>query len=67
MMGNPIGMFGDNTNIEKTINSNIQSFIYTINNIDKIINVTNHISSLITLDDNLYCCIDSLYKKIRKK
>ena len=67
MIGNPIGVFGDIKNYINTIESNINSFIYTINNIEKIYKIASNLNKENILFDDIYPEIDKVYKKIRKQ
>ena len=67
MMGNPIGVFGDINNFNTTIQSNINSFIYTMNNITNIYEFSNQITNNNTNIDKIYPNIDKIYTKIKKK
>lgn len=66
MMGNPIGVFGDINNFNTTINSNIKSFIYTMNNIENIYNTSKEIITEINPEDDLYDLVDRTYDIKRK-
>ena len=63
MMGNPIGVFGDKNNYNTTIQSNINSFIYTMTNIDRILSLTNNILQKQNNIDNIYQYIDKIYEQ----
>lgn len=67
MMGNPIGVFGDINNYTNTINSNINSFIYTMNNIQNIYNKSLELTKQNEQINNLYPIIDKEYITIKKK
>jgi len=66
MMGNPIGVFGDINNFNTTINSNIASFIYTMNNLEDIYNTTEEIITKVKNIDKVYDYIDDIYHLKRK-
>lgn len=59
MMGNPIGVYGDPNNYNNTIKNNIESFIYTISNLDNILNETNEL-----LDNNIEETLNTIDKKL---
>lgn len=58
MMGNPIGVYGDINNYNKTINYNIKSFIYTLSSIDEILINTNNL-----LNNNIEKSLDIIDSK----
>ena len=63
MGGNPIGPFGDPNNIE----SNIQSFIYTMSNLNKVITLTNQsLENNATNIEETYKSIDEVYEQSKK-
>ena len=66
MMGNPIGLFGDINNFNTTIDSNIESFIYTMNNIENIYNTSKKIITEIDTLDKVYDLIDKTYEQKKK-
>lgn len=66
MMGNPIGVFGDINNFNNTIESNIKSFIYTMNNIQKIYLTSKKLINNNTNIDNIYLEIDKKYENFKK-
>jgi len=61
MMGNPIGVFGDKKNYHQTIDCNIKSFIYTMNNIENAYYITNEITKEITTQNEIYDYVDKTY------
>lgn len=67
MMGNPIGIYGDIKNYYTTINSNIKSFIYTMNNIKQIYITAKQITNQNILLDNIYPTVDKEYNLIKRK
>lgn len=66
MMGNPIGPFGDQNNYYQTIDCNIKSFIYTMNNIENAYNTSKEILPEITSQEEIYDYVDKTYD-IKKK
>ena len=67
MGGNPIGPFGDPNNIKSTIESNIQSFIYTMSNLNKVITLTNQsLENNATNIEETYKSIDEVYEQSKK-
>lgn len=66
MMGNPIGPFGDINNYKQTIDCNIKSFIYTMNNIENIYNTSKEIITEITTTDEIYDFVDKTYETKKK-
>ena len=66
MMGNPIGVFGDINNFNTTINSNINSFIYTMNNINSIYNTSKEILTETSSIDDSYDLVNEIYNSIKK-
>lgn len=67
MGGNPIGGFGDINNYTRTIEGNIQSFIYTMKNITKIYKVSKQLASENTSIDDIYPTVDKTYEDIKRK
>jgi len=67
MMGNPIGPFGDINNFTRTIEGNIKSFIYTMENITKIYKVSKQLADETTSIDNIYPLVDKTYDDIQKR
>ncbi len=67
MMGNPIGVYGDNINVKNTIESNIISLIYTLDNLIYIYNKAKEISNNFTNINELYNIIDNEYIDIKKR
>ena len=66
MMGNPIGIFGDINNYYQTIDCNIKSFIYTLNNIENTYSTSKEITTEIASQEEIYDYVDKIYE-IKKK
>lgn len=67
MLGNPIGPFGDKNNFNDTIEYNIRSFIFTINNIINIYNISKELTNNTFSTENYYLLIDQEYDNIKRK
>ncbi len=66
MMGNPIGPFGDQNNYNTTIEGNIQAFIYTMSNLDKVLMTTKTILKNNSNTDISYDQLDEIYQKNKR-
>lgn len=66
MMGNPIGPFGDINNYYQTIDCNIKSFIYTMNNIENAYKTSTEITKEINSEEEIYDYIDKIYETKKK-
>lgn len=61
-LGNPIGVFKERDNFKNTIESNIKSFIYTMENITKIYGISKELVSKIEDVNLIYPVVDDYYK-----
>lgn len=65
MSGNPIGVFGDPRNFIGTIDSNINSFVYTMKNINRVYKISNSVSKESSSKvEDAYKHVDEIYEDI---
>lgn len=61
-LGNPIGVFHESENLKNTIERNIKSFIYTMENITKIFSVSKNLTNEFDVIEDIYPKIDEYYQ-----
>lgn len=65
LLGNPLSSFAKLNNFKNTIDNNIESFIYTMNNITKVYSESKELIQDIENADDIYSKVDDRYKYMK--